>query len=251
MAMAKKHGARQQKKIAKQKAKRQAKRTLLARRTSKDPTIRLQRTESWPVLEAHVSAELWDEGIGYAVLARQEPDGEVVFASYLVDVLCLGVKDTFWRTGTLADFRELVEEMDKIQSMRPINPPCLARLVLGAVAFAESFGFPPHPDFRHSSHLLDGIDPSACREHYTFGDDGRPYYMQGPNETTAQAMAIAQRMQEVGGHFTLAVSGDAEEDLDALEGDIDEDEEDEGDEYDDDPGPSRWRWPGPGAGGRP
>jgi hypothetical protein len=60
-------------------------------------------------------------------------------------------------------------------------------------------------------------------------------------------MAIAQRVQEVGGHFTLAVPGDAEEDLDALEGDIDEDE---GEYEDDTPGPSRWRWPGPGSGDR-
>jgi hypothetical protein len=246
--MAKKHGARQQKKIAKQKAKRQAKRTLLARRTSNDPTIRLQRVQNWPVLEAHVSAELWDERIGYAVLARQEPEGGVVFASYLVDILCLGVKDTFWRAGTLGDYREMVEEMDRIQSMRPISPPCLAQLVVGAVEFAESFGFPPHPDYRHSSHLLDGIDPSACRETYEFGDEnGRPLYMQGPNETTAQAMAIAQRVQEVGGHFTLAIPGDDEDDLAAPE--LDSDDE-EGEEEDDAPGQSRWRWPGPGRGGR-
>src|SRR4051794_38657974 len=69
-AMGKKHGAKQQKRLAKQKAKRQATRTVLARSSSKDPTIRLSGTEKWAIVEALVSSELWNEGIGYLVLAR-------------------------------------------------------------------------------------------------------------------------------------------------------------------------------------
>ena len=72
--MAKKHGAKQQKRLAKQKAKRLEKRSLLARRSSKDPTIRLEPAEKWPVVEAFMSSELWEEGIGYLVIA-QEPEG--------------------------------------------------------------------------------------------------------------------------------------------------------------------------------
>jgi hypothetical protein len=245
--MAKRHGARQQKRIAKQKAKRQAKRSLLAQRTSKDPTIRLQRVERWPVIQAYVSAELWEEGIGYALLARQDPEGQIVYASFLVDVLCLGVKDAFWRPDTMEGFRELIREMDKIQTMSPIDPACLAKIVLGAVEFAESFGFPPHPDYRHASHLLDGIDPSTCRERYVFGEDGRPYYIQGPNETLAQAMAIVARVQEVGGLFQMGGPGADLEDLGAIEADFDEEDSDDEEEA---PG-SRWTWRGPGSEGGP
>jgi hypothetical protein len=241
--MAKKHGARQQKRIAKQKAKRQAKRSLLARRTSNDPTIRLQYVEKWPVIQAYVSAELWDEGIGYAVLARQDPEEQIVYASFLVDVLCLGVKDAFWRPDTMEGFRELIQEMDKMQAMRPINPACLAKIVLGAVDFARSFGFSPHPDFRHASLLLAGLDPATCPERYTFGEDGRPYYLQGPNESPAQAMAIAERVQEVGGLFQIGGPDVGLEDL-AVEDDLDEDGSDDA------PGGARWTWRGPGPGGR-
>src|SRR5262245_33759888 len=170
--MAKKHGAKQQKRLAKQKAKRQAKRSILARHSSKDPTIRLQRTEKWPVIQAFVSTELWDEGIGYLVLARQEPEGGTVFASFLVDVFCLGVKDAFWRAGTMEEFHELVREMEKVQDMSFINPACLVKIVKGAVEYAQSFGFSPHPDYRRTSLLLEGIDPSTCPEEYEYGKDG-------------------------------------------------------------------------------
>ena len=48
--MAKKHGARQQKKVAKQKAKRAQKRSELMKRTSTDPMVRLRGAGGWPVM---------------------------------------------------------------------------------------------------------------------------------------------------------------------------------------------------------
>ena len=47
------------------------------------------------------------------MIARQEPEGGLIFASFLVDVFCLGVKDTFWRAGTRRDFRELIQRMEE------------------------------------------------------------------------------------------------------------------------------------------
>jgi hypothetical protein len=246
MIMAKKHGAKQQKRLAKQKARRQAKRSILARRSSKDPTIRLQRAEKWPIVQALVSTELWDEGIGYLVLAREEPEGAIVFASFLVDVLCLGVKDAYWRAGSMEEFREMVHEMDEIQSLSPIDPSCLVKIVEEAVEFAQSFGFSPHPDYRHASLLLAGIDASTCPQRYVFGEDGKPHYFQGPNESPAQARAIAERVREAGGYFTVAVPGPGVEDLAAFEDESDEDEYEE----DDDTDAPRWRWRDPGPGGR-
>lgn len=244
--MAKKHGAKQQKRLAKQKARRQAKRSILARRTSRDPTIRLQHAENWPVVQALVSTELWDEGIGYLVLAREDPEGAIVFASFLVDVLCLGVKAAFWKATSMEEFREIVREMERVQALSPIDPACLVEIVEGAVEFAQSFGFPPHPDYRHASLLLAGIDRSNCPERYIFGEDGKPHYVQGPNESPAQARAIAERVHEVGGYYTVVGSAAEVAHLADLEDDSDEDEYEE----DDDTDSPRWTWRDPGPGGR-
>lgn len=207
--MAKDHGARQQKRAAKQKAKRMAKRTILLRRDSKDPTVRLQGAEKWPVVQSLVGSELWSEGIGYLVIARQGSGGQLIFAAYLVDVFCLGVKNAFWDAGTRPDFDDMLQRMSQTQKMRAIAPACLAKIVKGAVEYAHSFGFSPHPDYRHASMLLEGIDPAACREEFTFGSDGKPLYIQGPNESSSQAAAIMQRVRSVGGHYFMAVPGDA------------------------------------------
>jgi hypothetical protein len=214
--MAKDHGARQQKRMAKQKAKRSAKRSLWSRLTSKDPTVRLRQVDKLPVVKALVGSRLWDDGIGYLAIARQESKGGVIFAVFLVDVFCLGVKNAFWRAG---DFQEMVGHMEKSQRMAAINPACLAKIVKGAVEYAQSFGFPPHPDYRHASILLDGIDTADCPNQFKFGRDGRPFYIQGPNESLAQAEAISQRIEKAGGHFLFKLSGpDPEEFADTEDG---------------------------------
>lgn len=211
--MARNHGARQQKKVAKQKAKRSEKRSDLVRRTSNDPTVRLQRAEKWPVVHALVGPDLWKDGIGYLAIARQEAEGRLVFGVYLVDVYCLGVKNAFWKAGTNGDFREMIQNMEQSQVMSPISPACLVKIIKGSVDYAHSFGFRPHPDFHHAAMLLDGIDPSTCLQEFTFGRDGKPFYIQGPDESPEMARAILERIHAAGGHYIVQVPESGLEEL--------------------------------------
>jgi hypothetical protein len=205
-AMAKNHGAKDQKRTAKQKAKRQAKRSALFERESNDPTIRLQRAEKWPVVQSVVGDQLWKQGIGHVLIARREPVGGLVFAVFLVDVYCLGVKNAFWRAGTPSDIEDVIRKMEKFEKMLAVTPACLSKIVKGAVEYAHSFGFPPHPDYRHASMLLEGIHSPTCPSEFKFGKDGLPFYVQGPNESPAQAAAIMQRVQGTGEHYIMSLS---------------------------------------------
>ena len=227
--MAKNHGAKQQKKVAKQKAKRAEKRSELIRRSSTDPTVRLQRADKWPVVEALVSDSLWENGMGSLVLARQEAEGRLVYGVYLLDVYCLGVKDAFWQVGTLGSLKNLIRKIEKNQAMSPIAPGCLVKILKGAVEYAQALGFRPHPEFRHAALLLQGIDPATCSQEFTFGKDGKPFYFRGPSESLEQARAIVERVRAAGGHYI--VGGPELSSLSML--DIgDEDEDDDGEEED-------------------
>jgi hypothetical protein len=222
--MAGNHGARQQKRITKQKAKKSAKRAKLLRRSSLDPTIRLASAAKWSVVQALMAVDLWSDGIGYLALARRDSEGQIVFASFLVDVLCLGVKDAMWDSGTLHNFKELIERMEKTRKMRAITPGSLVKIVQGAVDYAKSFGFPPHPDYRHAAMLLAGIDPATCAEEFTFGRDGKPFYIRGPFESLAEAAVISQRVKEAGGHFLVGGPGASLAQLTDTADDWDDDE---------------------------
>ena len=93
--------------------------------------------------------------------------------------------------------------------MEPIAPGCLAKIIKGAVAYAQSLGFPPHANFGPASMLLGGIDPSTCPEQFTFGRKGKPMYIRGPSESLARAQEISRQVQDAGGHFLIG--GTAEE----------------------------------------
>ncbi len=230
--MAKHHGAKQQKRIAKQKAKRAEKRFSLSQRNSKDPTIRLRQAAKWPVVQALAAVNLWDDGIGSLAIARQESEEGLVIAVFLVDVYCLGVKNAFWRACTPGEFKKLLDRMEETQTMHAITPASLVKIVQGAVAYADSFGFRPHPDYRHAAKLLEGIDPATCEQEFTFGRNGKPFYIQGPNESLAQAEAIMERITAAGGHFMIGGPVSQSENFD--DDDDIEDESDEVDELDED-----------------
>ncbi len=95
--MSKRHGAREQKRLAKQKARRDDRRRELARRTSPNPVHRLESAVYWSIIACLVPTELWDSGMGSVLIARKMPDGELAIAGFLLDVFCLGVKNAFWK----------------------------------------------------------------------------------------------------------------------------------------------------------
>jgi hypothetical protein len=155
-------------------------------------------------VESRLGADIWEVGIGHLMIARQEPEGAVIFGTFLVDVHCLGVKDAYWRAGTRRDLEDLIELLNEADQMRAISPPCLAKIVTGAVAYTDSLGLSLHPAYRHASMLLDGIDISTCANEYTFGRDGKPYYVRGRNDSRAQAAAIMERIQNLGESSSIA-----------------------------------------------
>jgi hypothetical protein len=218
--MPKHHGAKQQKRLAKQKAKRAEKRAFELRRNSGDPTIRLEHAGKWPVVQSVMGSKLWKDGLAYMMIARQESDGRYVFAAFVVDVFCLGVKNAFWRAGTRTDLDELIDNLEQAGELESVTPEYLAKVVTGAVEYAQSLGFQPHADYRHAALLLQGIDPATCSIPCTFGKDGKPVYIAGPNESFAQAMAISARIGQVGEDYLMGLPGADFDDLHKLEGEF-------------------------------
>lgn len=197
------HGRRAQKKLAKQKAKRAERRAHGGRPADAWMAAVLSSAGAWPVVEALVPAGLWDKGIGNLVIARRTPDGRFAVASYLVDAFCLGVKDAFCDVMTPIRYQAMLAEINRSDRLAPVPPERFAKLVLEAVEYARRIGFYPHPDFNAARLLLAGIDPTACTEVFEFGRDGKPLYIQGPNDSHVRAAAIAARVRAAGGHFVV------------------------------------------------
>lgn len=52
------------------------------------------QSRSLPVYQCHITENWAKMGLATAIVARQQPSGNFVVGTYLVDTFCLGVKDT-------------------------------------------------------------------------------------------------------------------------------------------------------------
>lgn len=208
--MSKRHGAREQKRLAKRNAKRDARRQQLARRNSPDPAVRLKDAESWPIAACLVPENLWTMGIGNLVVARNMPGGRLAFGIILVDVFCLGVKDAVWKIISRGEFKEARAGIEKHGQLQDVPPEYFAKLIYRAAEYAQTLGFAPHHDFRHVVRLLAGVDPSLCPDEFEFGWQGHPHYVRGPSESLDKARAIAVQVHDQGGTYMIPLRGDIE-----------------------------------------
>jgi len=127
-------------------------------------------------------------GVAQVLVARAGRHDRVEACGYLVDTFCLGVKNALgpepMRRRDLASF---VRTYFMAFPAPPLRVPIDLgqHLVLGAIAFAEQLGFEPHPDFAAVREQLGELtEPCAI----TFGRQGRPLYVSGPYDNSAEIL---------------------------------------------------------------
>jgi hypothetical protein len=142
-------------------------------------------------------------GIVLVLIARAGRHDRVSVCGYLVDTFCLGVKNTIGperiRRRDLPSFVRTYFMAFPAPALRaPID--LAQHLVHGAVAFAAGLGFDPHPDFGAvHRHLGELSEPCAI----TFGRQGRPLYVVGPND---DAIAVMETLRAAVGSDGFAVA---------------------------------------------
>ena len=203
-----KNEARRQKQLAKKKSKRDEKRTQIARQTSDNPLIRLAAAQEWPIVETLVPETLLSQGIGQLLITRRLSDGRLAVANFLVDVYCLGVKNAYWNIISEWEYDKLKRKVTELGVLHPVTPEYFAKLIYGAVEFARAIGIAPHPDYGHARLLLAGIDPSLCADEFTYGKEGKPFYINGPHDSAEKIQVIMHKVNLAGGEITLRVDPD-------------------------------------------
>ena len=146
--------------------------------------VRVNGHDEWPGQGDDVESP---GGLVCILVARRHRHDKVSVCGYLVDVHCLGVKNTLGP--------DVMDEVDLIAFRRQFfgaygdhlpAPLELARqLVLGGVDYARGLGFQPHPDYADTAGYLDG---PLTRCDIEFGRDGMPLFVEGPYDDAHQIM---------------------------------------------------------------
>ncbi len=213
---------RRQKKLEKQRAKKAAERREQARRDAGGLAARIEREAGAPILHCFRTSTLTEHGIGEVLISRKLSYGNVAFAIFLVDIYCLGVKDVIVDIGPEALYRKNVYEKLVARTMLiRMKPECARKLVEGAVQYALDMELPPHADYRVARRIFGDINAAACTEEFTYGKNGKPFFVAGPYDNHAKCQRVIRLMEKHcgpgGSHYLMRVSKEELEQITIVE----------------------------------
>ena len=151
------------------------------------------------IVRCMMPSTLYETGIGHVILARTLPTGVLGCAFFLVDVFCLGIKDVFYAEVGEDELRTRVEEQQDVQPLVDVDPCCARKLIRDAAAYAADLGLPAARDTPAIEPIFGDIDANVCRETFTFGKDGKPFFVSGPNDTPARIRMITKTLEATRG----------------------------------------------------
>jgi hypothetical protein len=157
----------------------------------------LREARSYPIEGCWTFPDWQQLGLAPVILARRQPNGSLAFGVYLVDLYLLGLKDTWFNVNvSRRHFRqEILRDLLNDKPME-ISPALAHEMIYGSIDYASQFGFPPHGDFRTTRYLLDLPETHPRSGKVTFGYEGQPFYVQGPDDNPE---AILRRLERTVG----------------------------------------------------
>lgn len=116
--------------------------------------------------------DLTEYGLGHVIVTRNHTGGKVSMADYLVDIYCLGVKDSFYRLR-MEDY-EVEDIVDNIGA-EECSYNEAHNWVYGAIAYAEEAGIEPDRSFNLTQYMLEEDNDEIPLIEYEYGKDGKHF----------------------------------------------------------------------------
>ena len=158
--------------------------------------------------EAYIENGIFTEkGLGTVVVCRYKSNGSAEVGVFLVDVWCLGVKSAFFtRFDSPADQEYKLNSFYRGDVPQPEPAANGRKLIEDAVTYAKSLGIAPSSDYKKGARVFGGIDVKEATRRYTFGKDGKPYYISGPDDDSDRIVRILRN--RLGEHGFVAMIAD-------------------------------------------
>lgn len=181
-----------------------------------------KKARSLPVFECLVNTDWKEQGVAHIVVARNHTNGNITSCMYLVDLFCLGIKNTQYLFNIPeAEYQEKKEGMEYIV-FEPISYTLAHNIVFAGLEYAEEFGFKPHKDFTSiTQFMLEEDTDDVELIDIECGKDGKPFFVNGPYDDQSKINRIIAQLERTAGpgNFDFEIVDE-------------EDEFDEADEFD-------------------
>lgn len=134
-----------------------------------------QRARQLPIGDCYMDDGIEQGGLTNIAVLRKHPQGKVTGAMFLVDTLCLGVKDAV--VFVRKDMDELKENFlffdEYNEDVRKISYEEAHNRIYGAIAFAEEAGIEPCKEFNLAQYILEEDTDDIPLIEYEYGKDGK------------------------------------------------------------------------------
>ncbi|SFW76438.1 hypothetical protein [Chitinophaga sancti] len=173
----------------------------------------------------------WNSSMfAHVIIIRKHTNGNFTFAGYLVDLLCLGVKDTFYGFNHYEEeMEELLETYGLENEMVEIEYALAHNIIFAGEELASEYHIPQHRDFVNiTKYLLEEDDEKVpLIEIHTGDKDGLPHLIVTSSDANLSALACLKKFAGEGNyHYTVLGEEGLIEGGDYF-GEDDEDDEDE------------------------
>jgi hypothetical protein len=164
-----------------------------APKDSPEKAIR-ERARKLPLYKCYVNRDWEDSQMAHVIISRKHVNGNITCGFYLVDLLCLGLKDTFFYFNIPQ--REFEEQMTVFKDQGDadeIDYVTAHNIVYAGVEFAESLGFKPHKLFEISKFILEEDDDKIEMMEIECGQDGMPVVLVADDEPQSRTIAHLEK----------------------------------------------------------
>lgn len=179
------------------------------------------RARTLPIDRCLVNADWETTQFAHVIVIRRHTNGNFTYAGYLVDLLCLGVKDTYYEfNDTEESLKQRFDAYNEHMEMIEIEYSLAHNIVFAGYELATEYHIPQYADFVNVTRYLleDDDDKIPLIEIHTGDENGLPHLL--VNTENKQLAALAQLKKYAGeGKFTYTVL--EEDDDDELENDED------------------------------
>jgi hypothetical protein len=190
----------------------------------------ITKARSLPLAACLINSNWKESGLADIIIARQHKSGNYTLGVYLVDMACLGVKDTFYKYNiSQNEYESITEKIPFLQ----ISYNEAHNIIFGAIAYAEDLGIDPHYDFDITRYLLEEDTDEIPLIEYEFGRNGKPCLIVSSNRIASKYLPkLNESVGEGNYDFIIRVDGNEYEDYDDEEDSEYDDDSDDDDDYD-------------------
>jgi hypothetical protein len=153
-----------------------------------------EKGKQLPIDRCLISDNYAEQGFTMCLIIRKQPSGKFAFGSFLVDRLCLGVKNSMSNCNfTSEQIDELIQQMVSNAPVEEVSPAYFHNLIYGALDYAAELGLSAPKDFYLAEYLLDEDLVDDDIDEIEMGWNGKPWYVEGPFDNTHKILSTLKQ----------------------------------------------------------